>query len=215
MTRVEKSWAKFKKHFTAVDIDRVNNKTLQDTSYHNTNDATADTNTVTTFETTDSEDTGISTISALTEAISLQTTANQANFTKMLEILEKSGNKFSTSRTGPRNGRQLSYCWTHSRSDNTAHIGATCMIKKDDHLDEVTWSNKWVVMKKKIAKKSDDLRLYISRLLPNNSKRIKLKITSTANNVSNVNVDALHATSPLIAVTVATGYFDEMNASFL
>ena len=52
-------------------------------------------------------------------------------------------------------------------------------------------------------------------MLPNNSKIIKLKITSTADNVSNVNVDALHATSPLIAVTAATSHFAEMNAKFL
>ena len=142
MTRADQSWANFKTHFTAVDKDRVNNKILQDTGYHNTNDATTDTNTVTTFGTTDSEDTGISIISALTEAISLQTTTNQANFTKMFEILEKSGNKISTSRIGPRNSRQLFYCWTHSRSDNTAHTGATCMIKKNNHIDEATWSNK-------------------------------------------------------------------------
>ena len=136
LTRIEKSSAKFKTHFTAADKDSVNNKTLQDTGCHNANNATTDTNTVTTIGTSDSEATGTSTISALTEAISLHTTKNQANFTNILEILEKSGNKISTSRTSPRNGRQLSYCYTHGRGDNIAHIGATYMNKKDGHLTQ-------------------------------------------------------------------------------
>ena len=110
LTRVKQSQAKFKTHFTADEKNRVNNKTLQDDGYHNINNTTTDTNTITTIGTTDSEATGTSKISTLTEAISLQITTNQANFTKMLEILEKSDNKFSTSRTGPRNGRRLSYC---------------------------------------------------------------------------------------------------------
>ena len=90
LTRVEQSWAKFKTHFTAANKDRVNNKTLQDTGYHNANNATTDTNTVATRGTTNSKPTGTgsSTISALTEAISLHTTTNQANFTKMLKILK-------------------------------------------------------------------------------------------------------------------------------
>ena len=53
-----------------------------------------------------------------------------------------SGNKSSTSRTGPRNDRPLSYCWTHGRSDNLAHTGTTCMNKKDGHIEDVTWINK-------------------------------------------------------------------------
>ena len=132
----------------------------------------------------------------------------------MLEILEKSGNKFSTSRIGPRNGRRISYCWTRGRSDNIAHICDTYMNKKDGHIDEATWSNNMGGSEKDYSKK-EWLLASISTLFPNNSKRIKLKFTSTANNVSNVNVDPLHATSPLIADTAAIGHFAKMNASFL
>ena len=128
LTRVQQDWTTFKIHFTAADKDRVNHKTLQDAGYHTANAATTDT--------------GISNISALTEAICLQTSTNQANFTKMLAILEKNGNKSSVPRNGARNGRQLSYCWTRGRSDNTAHTGSTCNNKKDGHVDEATWANK-------------------------------------------------------------------------
>ena len=128
LTRVQQDWATFKIHFTAADKDRVNYKTLQDAGYHNANNAT--------------ENTGTSDMAALTEAICLQTTTNQANFTKMLAVLEKNGNKSSVPRNGARDGRQLSYCWTHGRSDNTAHTGSTCNNKKDGHVDEATWKNK-------------------------------------------------------------------------
>ena len=55
----------------------------------------------------------------------------------------------------------------------------------------------------------------ISTLLSPNSKRIKIKNYSTANNASNVNVDAFTTTSSLITDTAATGHFAEMNASYL
>ena len=155
LIRVEQSWAKFKTHFTAADKDRVNNKTLQDAGYHNVNNATIDTTTVATSGTTNSEttSTSTSTISTLTEAISLHTTTSQANFTKMLEILEKSATKISTLRTGPRNGRPLSHCWTHGCSDNTSHTGATCTNKKEGHIEEATWENKMGGSEKYYSKK--------------------------------------------------------------
>ena len=77
LTRVQQDWATFKIHFTTADKDRVNYKTLQDAGYHNANNTT--------------ENTRRSDMSALTEAICLQTTTNQANFTKMLVVLEKNG----------------------------------------------------------------------------------------------------------------------------
>ena len=58
-------------------------------------------------------------------------------------------------------------------------------------------------------------RVSISTLLSPNSKRIKIKNYSTANNASNVNVDAFTTTSSLITDTAATGHFAEMNASYL
>ena len=81
-------------------------------------------------------------MSALTEAICLQTTTNQANFTKMLAVLEKNGNNPSIPRNSVRNSRPLSYCWSHGLSDNTSHIGATYKNKKDGYVDEATWTNK-------------------------------------------------------------------------
>ena len=52
-------------------------------------------------------------------------------------------------------------------------------------------------------------------MLSPNSKRIKINNYSTANNASNVNVDAFTTTSSLIVDTVASGHFAEMNASYL
>ena len=52
-------------------------------------------------------------------------------------------------------------------------------------------------------------------MLSPNSKRIKINNYSTANNASNVNVDAFTTTSLLIADTVASDHFAEMNASYL
>ena len=79
LTRNYQSWIPFKIQLTATDKDPVNHRTLEDTSYHNANNATTDTD--------------ITNISTLTEANSLQTNSNQANFTKMFEILEKHGKK--------------------------------------------------------------------------------------------------------------------------
>ena len=111
----------------AADKDRVNNKTLQEAGYHNANNFTTDTVTIANLGTTNSS-------STLTESISLQTTTNQANFTKILEILEKNGNRTHNPRNGPHNGRQLSYCWSHGRRDNTAHTGASCKNTKEGHI---------------------------------------------------------------------------------
>ena len=47
-----------------------------------------------------------------------------------------SGNKSSTSRTGPRNDRPISNCWTHGRSDNSAHTGDMYINKKEGHIEE-------------------------------------------------------------------------------
>ena len=80
LTRNCQSWIPFKIQLTATDKDPVNHRTLEDTSYHNANNATTDTD--------------ITNISTLTEANSLQTNTKQANFTKMFEILEKHGKKF-------------------------------------------------------------------------------------------------------------------------
>ena len=52
-------------------------------------------------------------------------------------------------------------------------------------------------------------------MLSTNSTRIKIKNNSTANNASNVTVDAFTTTSPLIVDTAAIGHFAKMNASFL
>ena len=106
----------------------VNYKTLQDAGYHNANNTT--------------ENTGSSDMSVLTEAIFLQTITNQTNFTKILAVFERSCKKSSIPRNGTRNGRHLSYCWSHGLSDNTSYTGATCKNKKDGHVDEATWKNK-------------------------------------------------------------------------
>ena len=132
----------------------------------------------------------------------------------MLEILEKSATKISTLRTGPRNGRPLSHCWTHGCSDNTSHTGATCTNKKEGHIEEATWENKMGGSEKYYSKKEWRLAS-ISTLSPNNSKIINLNNTSTSNNISNVHVYALHTSSPLITDTAATYHFVEMNTSFL
>ena len=86
--------------------------------------------------------------------------------------------------------------------------------KKEGHIEEAIWKNKTGGSEKNYNKKEWRLAS-ISTLLPNNSKRIKLKNTSIANNVSNVHIDALHTTSPLIADTAAIDHFAEMNANFL
>ena len=84
------------KFFTAADKDIANYKTLQDAGYHIANNTT--------------ENTGSSDLAVLTEAIFLQTTTNQAKFTKILTVFEKSCKKSSIPRNGTRNGRYLSYC---------------------------------------------------------------------------------------------------------
>ena len=65
-----------------------------------------------------------------------------------------------------------------------------------------------------IASKSDDVRLYLLCYLLI-AHELKKKKNFTANNASNVTVDAFTTTSPLIADTAATGHFAEMNASFI
>ena len=114
--------------FTAADKDIVNYKTLQDAGYHIANNTT--------------ENTGSSDMYVLTEAIFRQTTTNQANFTKILAVFEKSCKKSSIPRNGTRNGRHLSYCSSKSLSDNTSYTGDTCKNKKDGHVDKATWTNK-------------------------------------------------------------------------
>jgi len=65
-----------------------------------------------------------------------------------------------------------------------------------------------------MASKNDDVRPYLRCYLLI-AKRIKINNHSTANNASNINVDAFTTTSSLIADNVATGYFAEINASYL
>ena len=81
-------------------------------------------------------DTGFSIIAVLAKAIFLQTNNNQANLTKMLEILEKHCKNHSNPCNGVRNSRQLSYYCSHGQSDNTAHTSFICKNKKDGHIDE-------------------------------------------------------------------------------
>ena len=71
----------------------------------------------------------------------------------MLEILERSGNKITTWRTGPRNDRPISNCWTHGRSDNSAHTGDMYINEKEGHIEESIWKNKTGGSEKNYSKK--------------------------------------------------------------
>ena len=73
------------KHGKNSDKDRCNNKTLEDAAFHNANITTDDNTKLLTGKNSASVTT---IISALCKAISTQTATNQANFTKMMEILQ-------------------------------------------------------------------------------------------------------------------------------
>ena len=128
--------------------------------------------------------------------------------------MEKYSKKPSNLRHGARNGRQLSHCWSYELSDNTAHIGFTCKNKKDVYIDEATRRNK-MDDNDKDHDKQEWWHASISTLLSTHSKRIKIRNSSATNNAYNANMDALTTTNQLIADTTATGYFTEMNASYL
>ena len=102
----------FKIHCTAADKDRINNKTLPNTSYHNTNNTTENDWTAATTITTACNTTSGANNSVLTEAISMQILTNHVNFTKILENFETQGKITKTNNryNGTRNGSQLSYC---------------------------------------------------------------------------------------------------------
>ena len=94
-------------------------------------------------------------MSSLCQAISAQTATNQANFTKMMELLQlqKGGNGGNSGARNQTANRTLSYCWTHGRSDNLAHTGETCNNKATGHVETATWRNKMGGSDKDYSKK--------------------------------------------------------------
>ena len=128
-------------YLTTVDKDRSNSKTLEDAGFHNANNATGDD-----IEPLKGENSVSATteMSALCQAISAQTATNQANFTKMIELLQmqRGGNGGNSRARNQAGNRTLSYCWTHGLSDNLAHTGETCNNKGKGYVDTATWKNK-------------------------------------------------------------------------
>ena len=50
---------------------------------------------------------------------------------------------FTNNNNRNRNGnRQFFYCWTHGRSDNIAHTGATFKNKAEGNQTDATWYNR-------------------------------------------------------------------------
>ena len=141
MLRVEKGG---KLHFTTADKDLLSNKTLEDDGIHNENSVTG----------TDTAS-AVTECSALTEAITAQTAKNQDNFNKMMELFKasKNGNTRNNRSDSESGTTQMSYCWTHKRSDNLAHTDETCRNKADGLIDTATWRNKQGGSEKDYSKK--------------------------------------------------------------
>ena len=72
MARPQQTWTAFKLNFTAVDKDRLSNKTLEDAGFHNANGVTG-------TDTTPGTDTvsAVTKFAILTKTITAQTAKNQ------------------------------------------------------------------------------------------------------------------------------------------
>ena len=137
-----KTWDKFKAHFTLAAKDRKNSsRNTQDAGYHETANNTVDDNaTVDTMGTTQSD------ISALTEAILTQTAANATNFDNMLSLMQHNSANFvqggTPSGSNSTSFKSKHYCWTHGRSFNKDHTSAKCEHPAEGHVSTATWRNK-------------------------------------------------------------------------
>ena len=137
-----KTWENYKTYFTLAAKDRKNtSRNTQDAGYHETTNNTVDDDTtVGTMGSTRSN------ISALTEAILIQTAANATNFDNMLTLMKLNSVNFVQGRT-PAGSNSTSfsskhYCWAHGRSFNKDHTSAKCEQPAEGHVPTATWRNK-------------------------------------------------------------------------
>ena len=131
--QTNKSWNDFKTHFTKHDKDHKEQGTTRDAGYHDVNF----------IERGNQKNGQDSDFVALTEAITVQTSANSANFTRMMNLFTQQmanvaqGGIERNSR--PQSGeRPKFYCWTHGRGFNTTHTSDTCNTRADGHKEEAT-----------------------------------------------------------------------------